>query len=202
MSTRLVLIRHGATDWNDQHRFIGRSDLPLNANGIKQAQALGNKLDREQFDLIISSNLKRAAETAELIVGESGNQILFDDRLREVDFGSWEGLTLNQINEQYPGAFQRWRNDLSYRIPEAEDIQDTRERVKAFLDDLLKDHSGKTILVISHGSILQMVIYLILEIPFVNDWKFYMYNGSVSEILISSDRTALVRLNDTSHLTD
>jgi broad specificity phosphatase PhoE len=199
--TRLLLIRHGSTDWNDQHRFIGKMDLPLNSRGTQQAYDLAERLISEPFEMAFTSHLRRASETARIITEVAGKRFIEDDRLTEMDFGIWEGLTLTQILEQYPEAFQSWKGDPSYAIESGESIQEVKNRVEAFINELLCNHQGKTILIVSHGMVLQMVVYLCLDIPVANDWKFYFYNGSLSEILFTTERIALVRLNDTHHIT-
>ena len=198
--TRLLLVRHGSTDWNDQHRFIGRTDLPLNSRGKQQAHELAERLISESFEITFTSTLKRASETAQIIAESAGKRVIEDDRLTEMDFGSWEGLTLDEIIEQHPEDFRSWKGNPSYAITSGESIQDVKSRVRAFLDELVRDHSGKTILIISHGMVLQMVVYLSLDIPIANDWTCYFYNGSLSEIRSTRARTALARLNDTHHI--
>ncbi len=200
-TTRILLVRHGATNWNDENRIIGRSDLPLSANGVEQATQLANRLSNESIDAILSSNLKRAAETAEIIAEPSGHSVVYDARLRELDFGLWEGLTVRQVEAESPGAFERWKENSGLSPPSGESPQAIIDRVQAFNADLKEKHLGKTILIVSHGVILQVMVYSLLNLPYRNDWTFYMYNGSISEMRITSNRTVMVYLNDTSHLT-
>ncbi len=199
--TRLLLVRHGATAWNDEHRIIGRSDLPLSANGMEQAKQLANKLSMESIDTILSSDLKRAAETAEIIAEPGGHAVGYDARLRELDFGLWEGLTVRQVEAESAGAFERWKENANLSPPSGESPPAIIDRVQAFIAALREMYLGETILIVSHGVILQVMVYSLLNIPFRNDWTFYMYNGSITEMRITSNRTVMVYLNDTSHLT-
>jgi broad specificity phosphatase PhoE len=100
-SIRLLLVRHGATAWNNEGRIIGSTDFPLSTDGRKQAQQLGIRLSGEPIDIILSSDLKRASETARIISIECGAPLVLDNRLREVDFGLWEGMTVRQIHHSH-----------------------------------------------------------------------------------------------------
>ena len=102
------MVRHGETDWNRENRFQGHADPPLNKRGRSQAQALAGELDGERFDAVYSSPLCRASETAAILVAARAVEVQLSDALREVDVGSWSGLTRTEVEERYPAGYRRW----------------------------------------------------------------------------------------------
>ena len=199
-SIRLLLVRHGVTDWNDEGRVIGSTDLLLSNDGRKQAQQLGIRLSGEPIDITFSSDLRRASETARIISTKCKTPLVIDNRLREVDFGLWEGMTVKQIQEEYTKEFDDWKNNSSFSPPNGERYPSITARMQSFLGDLKQKHWGDTVLIVSHGVILQMMIFQLMDFPYRNDWHFYMFNGSISEMMITKERTVMVYLNDTYHL--
>jgi broad specificity phosphatase PhoE len=207
---RLILVRHGATEWNDEHRIIGSTDLPLGETGRRQAAQLAERLAGEPLRAIYSSDLKRAAETAETIAGRSGQAVRYDARLREMDFGQWEGMTVPEVEAQQPGALERWKRDLAESPPSGERSLEVQRRIEAFCADLTRAASSPgaaerragngAVVIVSHGVALQVLVFALMGFPYRNDWSFYMYNGSVSELWVTPERTVMVYLNDTHHL--
>ena len=141
--TTLLLARHGETDWNRELRIQGSSDIELNELGRKQARALAEELAGVELDAIYSSDLSRARDTAEEVAAAKGLPIRLDARLRERHFGSWEGLTREDVTERYPGE----RHD-------GESDEDVRARVLAAIDAITTAHPGEQVLVVSHGGAL------------------------------------------------
>ncbi|MBN1265586.1 MAG: histidine phosphatase family protein [Anaerolineales bacterium] len=199
-TVRLILIRHGTTIWNSQNRFIGTTDLPLDENGKRQAKQLASHLTRDIPDVIYSSNLKRAAETAAIIAESCSLEPVLDPRLREIDFGIWEGLTLDEISLSYSSEYARWTAGIPVPNMNIEPSDSLLVRAGSFLHHIRTNHRGDTVLTVSHGAIMQAIIFLALSLPYRNDWYFYMYNGSISELWLKNGSAAMVRLNDTHHL--
>ena len=108
---RVILVRHGETIWNEEQRYQGASDPPLSERGELQARRLAARLASESIGLIYSSDSTRALQTADQIAAHHGRQVRADPRLREMDFGDWEGLTYSEIRERYPQALARWQGD-------------------------------------------------------------------------------------------
>src|SRR5215469_12100275 len=104
--TTLFVARHGQTDWNFEHRWQGHADPPLNATGRAQSVALGESLAGLRIDLVVSSDLRRTSETAELAAARLGLAVELDPRLREVDVGEWSGLTSAQVEERFPEGYR------------------------------------------------------------------------------------------------
>ncbi|GIW60610.1 MAG: alpha-ribazole phosphatase [Patescibacteria group bacterium] len=197
MSTKILLVRHGETDWNVIHRFQGSSDVPLNDTGREQAQKLALRLSSETFDAIYSSDLLRAAETAQIIAQQP---IIYDARLREIHFGVFEGLTFTEIMEQYPHEWDLWRKRQA-PPPEGEEIADVATRVQVFLEDILTQHSEQKILIVTHGGIIGMIATQLLNHPPHKIWQFRFDNTSITEFGFYPQGIVLVRLNDVCHLT-
>src|ERR1700741_2656837 len=106
--TELLLVRHGETDWNRERRFQGHADQPLNETGREQARAPATDLDGNGIDLIYTSDLARARETAEIVGAQLGLDVVAMRELREIDVGEWEGLTWQEIEERYPEGARKW----------------------------------------------------------------------------------------------
>jgi broad specificity phosphatase PhoE len=148
--TTILLARHGETDWNRENRFQGHADPPLNETGRAQAAELAAALANEPLAAVYSSPLRRAFETAQVVGAPHGLEPAPVDALREVDVGSWQGLTRAEIEERFPEQFARW---LDYRQgwEDGESYEEMGRRVLAALLELAAAHEGKRILVVSHG---------------------------------------------------
>jgi probable phosphoglycerate mutase len=140
--TTLLLARHGETDWNRELRIQGSSDVELNELGRGQARALAQELEHVALDAIYSSDLSRARQTAEAVAAFHGLEVRLDRRLRERSFGSWEGLTREEIP------------DHAHRPEDAEPDDEVRERVLEAVQAIADEHPGETVLVVSHGGAL------------------------------------------------
>jgi len=194
----LLLIRHGQTNWNLEQRFQGQSDIPLNETGRKQAQALAEQLAAEPFDAVYSSDLQRATETAD-IIRKSGFQP--DARLREVNFGDWEGLTYDEIKSKHPDTLAAWESDIFKNAPpHGETLEGLAIRVQSMLDELREKHDDQTVLIVAHGGVLQTLICLALKLPPTMYWQFHLSTASLSEVAFYPAGAILNSLNDTSHL--
>ena len=197
---RLLLVRHGETEWNSEQRYIGRTDLPLSEKGFQQAQALARRLKDEAVDVVYTSDYQRASQTASAIADVLQMPVREDKRLRELDFGRWEGLTLVDIQERYAETYANWIEDPQASPPDGESLAHLQDRVSSLLGELLTHHPDDTVALVSHGGTFQILLLVALDIPLRNGWYFYMYNGALSELIFHDNRAALVYLNDTHHL--
>jgi len=145
---RILFVRHGQTDWNTIRRVQGRTDIELNDLGKKQASVVREKLSGEKIDLIISSPLKRAMQTAQIINENRQIPITFDDRIIERSFGDFEGKIASDIN-----ANDLWNYNLIGSNKTIEPIKDFVARVFDFIDDLKNKYFDKTILIVAHGGV-------------------------------------------------
>lgn len=159
MSVRLIFVRHGETDWNKASRLQGRIEIPLNKNGIKQIKKTAVKLKKssEKPEIIISSPLTRAVQSAGIISKILAIPFQVNRNLAERDFGSLEGKTWEEINKIYGSDFKEIdrKQQYDYRVYGGESADEVSERIIDFLDYAIKKYDGKTIVVITHAGILR-----------------------------------------------
>ncbi|AZR74646.1 alpha-ribazole phosphatase [Anoxybacter fermentans] len=195
----LILVRHGHTEANHKRVFQGWLDLSLSEKGRKQAIRLREELKNYQFEKIYVSPLKRALETAEIIKEglKTPSEIVKAGALKEMNFGFWEGLSSDEIQARYPEDFQNWlKNWQRVRVPGGESAIQMFERVRNWVDKILKKHDeDTTLLIVSHeGVILQMIAYL-LGFDLASSWHFRVDPGSLSVIEIIQGFSILIKLN-------
>lgn len=160
--TRLVLVRHGQTDYNREGRLQGQVDIPLNANGIRQAELLATAVTANPPDVIVASPLQRALETARIISRGTGLEIATDDALLERGFGEWEGLRGEEIKHRWPAEHADWRAHRPVLGLDIEDRPEVGERVAAACRKLVAEHAGGTVMVVAHGAAITLGITSLL----------------------------------------
>lgn len=205
---RLLLVRHGETEWNRQTRFQGQIDIPLNENGKKQAQTAGEFLKEVAIDFAVSSSMSRPKETAELILSHHPSiNLELQTGLREISHGLWEGKLEKEIEEEFPGELQRWRLiPAEVQMPEGENLQDVWERSVTAWQDIVQGaltKKLKTGLVVAHDATNKTLLCHVLGLSTPNFWNFRQGNGAVSVIDYPSGLDGLPVLqamNITSHL--
>jgi broad specificity phosphatase PhoE len=165
--TTLILVRHGETDWNAQRRWQGHSDTELNDAGREQARLLAEGLD--PVDVLYSSDLARARETAEILAATLGVEVRFDQRLRERGFGAWEGLTMEEIETTFPDEQRRWRAGIGAGPHDAEPFEAFATRVGNFIEEVGPRHDGENVLVVSHGGTIRVVHALASGLDYIRD---------------------------------
>jgi broad specificity phosphatase PhoE len=148
--TTILLARHGETDWNRDGRFQGHADPPLNEKGRAQAADLSAALAAEELAAVYSSPLRRALETAQVVAAAHGLEPVALDGLREVDVGSWQGLTRSELEERYPDQFARWL-DHGPGWEDGESYDEMGRRAVATLLELAAAHPGERVLAVTHG---------------------------------------------------
>jgi broad specificity phosphatase PhoE len=150
---KIVLVRHGATDWNLEGRCQGATDRELNTVGVRQAEEIAASLSRESIHAVYSSNLRRARQTASVISDPHKLPVMIEEDIRELDHGQLEGLTFSEIKESYPDFLQRWRTEpAEIQVPGGERLADVAERAWNGLNRIVERHSSaETIVVVSHN---------------------------------------------------
>ncbi|MBD2447608.1 histidine phosphatase family protein [Nostoc sp. FACHB-152] len=184
---RLLLVRHGETEWNRQTRFQGQIDVPLNDNGRNQAQKAGEFLKDIAIDFAVSSSMQRPKETAEIILRQHPDiKLDLQDGLREISHGLWEGKLESEIEQEFPGELHRWRTTpAEIQMPEGENLQQVWERSVAAWQSIVQtalDNQLKTGLVVAHDATNKTLLCHILGLPADNFWNFRQGNGAVSVI--------------------
>jgi broad specificity phosphatase PhoE len=152
--TTILLARHGETDWNLEGRFQGHADPPLNATGRAQAAALAETLRGERLSAVYSSPLQRALETAEILAAPHGLGVVPVEGLREVDVGSWSGLTRAEIGERFPDQLARWL-DYQQGWDDGETYDEMGRRAVAALLELAARHEDERVLAVTHGGAIR-----------------------------------------------
>ena len=200
--TTTILLRHGDTRLSPEHRFSGQCDLPLSASGTRQAKAAACRLAAgAPIDAVVSSPLQRAVDTAAIVTAELGLTAAIDDDLRETDFGDWDGFTLAEIQQRWPAAVARWRRDPEQAPPGGESFADAAQRVNQACDRLLRDHSGQTVLVVSHISPIKILLCRAMGVPLGTVYRLYLGSACINKIQWHDREFAAVHcVNDTSHL--
>lgn len=200
---RLLLVRHGETDWNATGRYQGQNDIPLNAIGERQAKAVAERLAAERLDAVYASDLLRAWETAQAIADPHGLEVRADVRLREMNYGDWQGLTYREIVEQAPEALAAWNADRLHNTPPGgESLLELAYRTQSVMDEIRATHPEGTVALASHGGTVRMILCVLLERSPASYWQFEMDNTAVSEIEFQDRGPVIIRWNDTQHLRD
>jgi broad specificity phosphatase PhoE len=154
--TTIFLARHGESDWNVEKRFQGHTDRPLTERGRDQAHALADLVAVEKIDAVYTSPLSRARETAEIVAARAGLEPVALPELREVDTGSWSGLSRADVKARFPEGFARWRSGGS-GWEDGETYEQMAERVIGALRTIAEGHPDGRVLVISHGGPIRAI---------------------------------------------
>ena len=198
----LYLIRHAQTEWNEQNRLQGQSDLPLSPRGLEQARCVGRYFAGRPIQALYTSHLQRSAQTAEAISRTTGVTAGVDADLSEIGFGKWEGLTTEAIDAQFEGAFQRWRTAPSQvSIPGGEPLEDFRVRVRRGLAKISQRHQEEHVAVVCHGGVIGALIadWLDADYDFVIR-RVALVNGGISAIDHRCDPPSILWVNFSDHL--
>ena len=151
--TGILLARHGETDWNRIGRWQGHADPPLNDAGRRQAAELAERLAGDGIAAVYSSDLRRARETAREVGERLGLEVVEDPALREIDVGSWSGLTRAEVEQRFPEGYARWlAGEIGH---DGETREQLTERVVAAVERIARAHRGATVLVVSHGGAIR-----------------------------------------------
>ncbi|WP_026730960.1 histidine phosphatase family protein [Fischerella sp. PCC 9605] len=205
---RLLLIRHGETEWNRQGKFQGQIDVPLNDNGRLQAQKAAAFLKDVAVDFAVSSPMLRPKETAELILqNHPGVKLELQDGFREISHGLWEGKLESEIEQEFPGELQRWRTlPTEVQMPAGENLQQVWERSIAAWQSTIQAalaNQLQTGIVVAHDATNKTLLCHILGLSSENFWNFRQGNGAVSVIdypLGLSGLPVVQAMNITAHL--
>ncbi len=197
---RILMVRHGKTEWNKQARFQGKTDIPLDGDGHAQARLLAARLGSWNPEIIFSSPLQRARETAEAIASEHENlsPVLLDG-LSEMCFGVWEGRVIRDIIASEGESFTRWRESpFESPPPGGESFDSVGLRVRAAMEEIMSAECERVVAV-SHGGIIRAALALFLDIPLAATWRMEVTNCSVTALDISKRGISLAFLNDDIH---
>jgi broad specificity phosphatase PhoE len=196
---RLLLARHGESVWNAERRFQGRTDIPLSARGRAQAEALARGLRGYRVRAAYVSPYRRAVETAEIALRDSGVPQTVLPELRELSLGQWEGCTVEDVRARDGDPYRAWlRAPHDCPPPDGEPLPDVQARVQAAVDRIAAAHpNGDDVLIVAHGGVISVYACHLLGCSFNDLWRLRVDNASLT--VVRPPR--LVSLNDTGHLT-
>ena len=202
LTTRICFVRHGETDWNIEQRMQGHLDLALNARGEAQAAAAGRYFCGQQADALYCSDLLRARQTAQPIAQALNLPVVLDPALRERNFGRCEGLTLDEIAVRYGDDARAIENrDPDYCAPQGGESRRQHEaRVLGCVARLLGDHCGQTIVVVTHGGVLDVIYRRALGMPSDAPRDYPIPNAGINWLAIDGERWSVERWAETAHL--
>ncbi|MCX6814963.1 MAG: histidine phosphatase family protein [Candidatus Aenigmarchaeota archaeon] len=195
---KLILVRHGETEWNATGRVQGEADIPLNRKGLEQAKKVSARLKTEPIDIIYSSSMKRARQTTEAIMKFHKVPIRYSNLLRERKFGKLGGMP----NEEYRRIREKEGIEFHlFRPPGGENYVDLQKRVKKFLAMIRKEHGSQTVVVVSHGGVIRTIITILTKRPLANVHEIEQHNASINVIELRSGSPPKIHyLNSTEHL--
>lgn len=204
--TTILLIRHGETAWNAVRRLQGHIDIPLNAEGERQAAALARALAADKLDAIVSSDLQRAMQTAQAVAAlHAGLQLQTEPALRERAYGVFEGMLYQDIQQQYPDDFARWQaRDVEAVMPAgdrvAESFHQFYDRAISGLRAVAARHAGQTVAVVAHGGVLECAYREARGIQLDSPRDFQVKNASINRFTISDGKLVLDSWGEIDHL--
>jgi 2,3-bisphosphoglycerate-dependent phosphoglycerate mutase len=200
-STSVTLIRHGETEWNLSGRWQGHADSPLSDRGVAQAEALGKRMQPDDFDFFYSSDLGRALHTSRLLGGPSGWEAIPREDFRERDLGILEAMTTHEMMEREPEAYCSFRNDgPEYVPPGGESFKHFYERCSNAIEEIALAHQGARVGVVTHGGVLGAVFRFVLNIPLKAERNYVLLNCSLNRLEKKEDGWNLVSWGDVAHL--
>ncbi|MGI6114000.1 MAG: histidine phosphatase family protein [Mahellales bacterium] len=197
---KIYIARHGETTWNTTGRTQGSNDTPLSLKGIKQSICMGKRLKEYRIQRIFTSNLKRSIKTSQVINRFLDVPISITRYLGEMNFGKWEGLTLEQIAEGYPYQYRLWQTRADRAvIPNGETISDVNRRLNSLLDDI-SQIDEEEVLLVTHALISKLLIINLLDLNISCLTKLKHNNGGISLVEYRPLNSRLIFYNDTCHL--
>ena len=197
---RLILTRHGETAWNRERRNQGRSPTGLNAEGIRQARNLAHALRNLPIRAVYSSPLPRALQTAEAIGHTHSLPITPLDGLMEMDLGSLDGLTNEEMRTRFPDLLDMWRNDTSsVQMPGGESLKDAQQRAWCTLEEIRQENPEGCAVAVSHNFVIGVIVLRALGLPLSAFQRIRIELGSLTVLEHVRDRWQLITLNETLH---
>ena len=197
----LVVIRHGETDWNRQQRFQGQIDIALNAMGLEQANRLGQHLAQSPTDVLICSDLQRARQTAAPLAAAWKQTAHTRPGFREQSFGVLEGLDVPTIKTQHPELWAQWlEHRADFALPGGESLQQFHARVLQSVREAAADHPGKTVTIVTHGGVLDMLWRTVHGLPLDGLRACDIPNTGVNRLRWRQGTLELVQWAEVTHL--
>ncbi len=199
--TSIYLVRHGQTAWNKEEIFRGRTDVPLDETGLKQAELAGEYFKDMKIEGIYASPLSRAFQTAEKIARFHPLKVQPLDGLIDMSFGNWEGHGHLEIQKIDPETYRQWREEPHLaRLPGGESLDDVRCRAMASLEEVISKHPGETLVLVSHRVVNKVLLCGILGIDNSHFWQIAQDTTAINRIEYKRGKYVLTLMNETCHL--
>ena len=201
MGLRVIVLRHGSTRWNLEQRYQGCVDTCLSDEGRAQAGAAAKALADRQLAAVYASPLARAQETARAIAACHGLPVLTAPAFREICLGLWEGLTIAEVQAQFPELYAAWRErPHTVTMPNGESLAAVRERILEGLGQLRSAHATDTVCLVSHGVTIRLLILEAFGLLPERLWSIYVDAAAISELEYRDGSATVHRMNVQSHL--
>ena len=199
--TRFILVRHGQTGWNKEARFRGRVDIELDEMGVRQAEATAERLAGCEATAVFSSPLKRAMMTAEPVARRLGLEVAPLEGINDMDFGSWEGRSVDEVRKRDEELFDQWRRSPDViRIPGGETLDEVRQRVAAALDELSGRYENDTVVLVTHRVVCKVLLCYLLGLDDSHFWRIAQDTAAVNCFYMGGGSSTVSLVNDTCHL--
>lgn len=198
---QLILIRHGETVWNKERRMQGHSDSPLSEKGLQQARLLGKRLGQMPFNVLYSSDSGRAHHTARCVAEVTGHDIVVEPRLRERNFGVFEGLTRDEMIARFPEAYARFKErDQHFAMPRGESGVEFRRRTTACMEEIAARHPQQLVVVVTHGLVLDVFYRIAMGIAPEAQRIHELVNAGINRLHYENGTWRIEVWGDGSHL--
>ncbi len=199
--TTLFLVRHGRTGWNKEQIFRGTKDVPLDEVGRAEVLLVGGRLKGEEIRAVYSSPLSRAKETAEAIAGFYNVEVQCLEGLTDLHFGEWEGLSLKEVQKQYPDLYQEWlKTPHQVCFPGGEGLAAVSSRAMKAVEDIIKRHPQEAVALVSHRVVLKVLICALLGLDNSHFWNIAQDTTAINCFHHRNETWICNFLNDTCHL--
>lgn len=198
---RLFLVRHGETKWNREEVFRGRIDVELNERGIEQARLTARALAGVQLAAVYAGPLSRARETARIIAEPHELPVVIVEGLNDLDYGSWQGLSHQEVRERYPDVYRQWvSRPHTVRFEGGESLDEARRRAVAALEEIAARHRGQNVVAVSHRVINKVLLLAFLGLDNSHFWEIKQDTCAINVIEFHPCRCVICRINDTCHI--
>lgn len=193
--TRIYLVRHGEIAGSGVFRYNGQADVPLTQKGLEQYHLLAERLKDNPISVCYSSDLSRCMQGAEILCGALGIQPIRKKELRELSFGSWEGMTWDELAEKYPDEWnERLKDIVGYRPPNGENLIDLQQRVIPLIQKIVELHRGEEVLVVAHGGVNRIILLNAIGAPPSSMFRIEQEFGCLNIIDYYADGNPVVKL--------
>jgi broad specificity phosphatase PhoE len=198
---KVMLVRHGETEWNREEVFRGRIDVELNRNGREQAKALAEATRTFHIDAVYSSPLSRSLETARTVAEAHHLDVKIVHGFVDFHYGDWQGLRHQEVKERFPDLYLRWHGSPHLaQIPGGESLNDVRQRSLGELKKIVAEHEGQTVMIISHRVVNKVLLCAIMGLDNAHFWRIRQDNCCLNIFECSEDEYTICLLNDICHL--